>query len=102
MLIISSGNIVHNLQLFNFNSAHPYEWAERFNDKVKEYVISGNHKALIHYKPIGQDAALSVPIPEHYLPLLYALALKEPEDKISLFNDMVISSISMTSVIIGQ
>lgn len=102
VLIIGSGDIVHNLRLFNFNAASTYEWATRFNDKVKEYIVSGNHRPLIDYKSLGQDAEFSVPTVEHYLPLLYIIALQTQKENISFFNDNVISSISMTGVIIGK
>jgi len=102
ILIISSGNIAHNLGLFNFNAASSYEWATRFNDKIKEYIASGSHQSLIDYTSLGQDAALSVPTAEHYLPLLYIAGLQELDDKISFFNDKVVSSISMTSFAISK
>ena len=102
VLIIGSGDIVHNLRLFNFNASSSYDWAARFNDVVKEHIMSGNHAPLIDYKSFGQDADFSVPTPEHYLPLLYTLGLQEPGEQVSFFNDIVISSISMTSFIVGK
>jgi 4,5-DOPA dioxygenase extradiol len=102
VLIIGSGDIVHNLRLFNFNAASSYDWASRFNDMVKAHIISGKHAPLIDYKSFGQDAEFSVPTPEHYLPLLYIIALQEKDEKVSFFNDWVIGSISMTSVLIGK
>jgi 4,5-DOPA dioxygenase extradiol len=102
ILIIGSGDIVHNLRLLNFNPSSAYDWSTRFNDEVKNHIISGQHEALIDYKSFGQDADFSVPTPEHYLPLLYTIALQENGDKISFFNDVVVSSISMTSVMISH
>ncbi len=102
VLIISSGDIVHNLRMFRFHAEKPYDWAERFNNKIKELIASNKHEEIINFQALGQDAALAIPTQEHFLPLLYILALQEPGEQISFFNDKVISSISMTSVFIGK
>ncbi len=101
ILIIASGNIVHNLRYFKYTDAKPTDWAARFNDAIKQNILSGNHEEIINFNQ-GQDAALSVPTPEHFFPLLYILALQEKGEQVSLFNDTVISSISMTSVMVGS
>jgi 4,5-DOPA dioxygenase extradiol len=102
VMIIASGDIVHNLRMFSFRDSNPYDWAVRFNEKIKELILTGKHEEIIDYKAIGHDAVLSVPTPEHYLPLLYTIALQEQGEQISFFNDKAISSISMTSVMIGK
>lgn len=110
VLIVGSGNIVHNLQLAKWtddNSAElSYLWAKEFNDEVKNLIIENNHEALIDYKNINKDNTLnikSVPTAEHYIPLLYTLAMKEENDKITFFNDkIVMGSMSMTCVKIGE
>ncbi|MGA2624449.1 MAG: 4,5-DOPA dioxygenase extradiol [Bacteroidota bacterium] len=99
VLIIGSGNMVHNLRMINWqdpNSA--YDWAQEMNVRFKEYILNGNHKSLISYPSLGKAAALSVPTPEHFLPMLYVLGLKEKDENITIFNDKtVMGSISMTS-----
>ncbi len=102
ILIICSGNIVHNLRMLKFHDPKPYEWAEKFNEEIKRLITTGNHNQIIDYKSLGQIAELSVPTPEHFWPLLYAIGLQEAGERVSFFNDKVISSISMTSVIIGN
>jgi 4,5-DOPA dioxygenase extradiol len=64
-------------------------------------IDAGDHAALAGYASLGNDARMSIPTPEHYLPLLYALGLQEPGEPVSYFNDKVMTSISMTSVVIG-
>lgn len=101
-LIIGSGNIVHNLYKVNFQQSEGFDWAESFNQKVKELAIKGDKKSLVQYEKLGRDALLSVPTPEHYIPLLYAMGTKNEEDNLSFFNDKtMMGSISMTSVKIG-
>jgi len=101
VLIICSGNIVHNLRMYKFDDSAGYDWAEKFNEEVKGAIISGEHQRLIDYQNIGPEAALAAPTPEHFLPLLYLLGLKDDDDEVAFFNDEVQTSISMTSVIIG-
>ena len=98
VLIIGSGNIVHNLRTFRFDQTKPTDWALRFNDRVKERILKGEHGPLTDFQPLSPDAALSVPTPEHYLPLLYILGMQSAGERVSFFNDAVISSISMTGV----
>ncbi len=106
VLIIGSGNIVHNLGLAAWGQIDTvgfgYDWAIEANEKVKNYVLNNNHQALTNYHSLGRAFDLAIPTPEHYLPLLYALALKEENEKMTLFNDKLLAgSISMTSLLIG-
>jgi 4,5-DOPA dioxygenase extradiol len=77
VLIVGSGNVVHNLMLMRRDVGVPaFDWAKRFNEKVREALASGMHATLIDFERLGEDARLSVPTPEHYLPLLYIAALQ--------------------------
>ncbi len=105
VLIIGSGNMVHNLGMVAWESLggkpFAYDWAIEANEKMKNYILSDDHNNLINYKSQGKSFELAVPTPEHYLPLIYALALKDKNDRISLFNDKpVAGSLTMTSVVI--
>ncbi|MGD0037799.1 MAG: 4,5-DOPA dioxygenase extradiol [Bacteroidota bacterium] len=99
ILIIGSGNMVHNLGRVNWQ--HPdsaYDWAQEANDKFKQYINDGEHSTLIHYESLGKAVMLSVPTPEHFLPMLYILGLKQKSENIEFFNDKtVMGSLSMTS-----
>jgi len=100
VLIIGSGNIVHNLGIMDWeNSDGGYDWADGANSKLKSLILANDHTQLTHYRSLGREVHLAVPTPEHYLPLLYVLALKEDGEEISLFNDKTVyGSISMTSL----
>ncbi len=76
VLITGSGNLVHNLHAYAWGrrEADPFEWAVRFENRVRDLLVAGNHAPLIAYETLGQDALLSVPTPDHYLPLLYVIA----------------------------
>ncbi len=106
VLIIGSGNMVHNLRMVSlksndFNESHGYDWAIEANETFKKLILAGDHQPLINYSTLGKSVALSIPTPEHYLPMLYALALQEEKESIELFNDDVVGgSASMTSFII--
>jgi 4,5-DOPA dioxygenase extradiol len=102
VLILASGNIVHNLRRFEFERQEAQDWALRFTEAVKQRIASFDHTDLVAYEKLGRDAQLSVPSPEHYWPLLYALAQQSRADTVEFFNDEVVSSISMTSVLIGS
>ena len=106
VLIIGSGNIVHNLGMVAWGKMNEpeygFDWALQANDTFKRLINSNNHTELINYTALGREVQLAVPSPEHYLPLLYALALKEKEETVSIFNDKaVMGSLTMTSVLIG-
>ncbi len=105
VLIVGSGNIVHNLRMVEWrklNENFGYDWAQEANQKMKQFIMEGNHKALINFDKQGKAFDLSIPTPEHYLPLLYALALQDKKDDLVIFNDEPVGgSLSMTSVKIG-
>lgn len=101
ILIIGSGNIVHNLRKVDWsriNENFGYDWAIETNNKIKEFISDDNHIDLINFDKQGQSFKLAIPTPEHYLPLLYILALKEKNDMTKIFNDKAVSgSLTMTS-----
>jgi len=101
VLIVGSGNIVHNLMMILWQDT-AYDWATEFDEKVKRLILSGNHESIINYEKLGRSATLSIPTNEHYLPLLYILALRDQKDGVSFFADKVtLGSISMRCVRIG-
>jgi 4,5-DOPA dioxygenase extradiol len=105
VLIIGSGNMVHNLRAVDWSGQHDssgFDWADEANDKFKKLIAASDTAQLINYRALGSAVGMAIPTPEHYLPLLYALALKKKEEKLSFFNDKtVMGSLSMTSVWIG-
>lgn len=106
ILIIGSGNIVHNLRQVTWDKPddeeYGYDWAIEANETIKKLIRENKHKELIDYNLLGKEVQMAVPSPDHYLPLLYALALKTEHEEISFFNDKaVMGSLSMTSVKIG-
>lgn len=106
VLIMGSGNLVHNLRMVAWDrlndSSYGYDWAVNINNKFKELITAGDHKPLIEYSSLGKEALLAIPTPEHYLPLMYTLGLKNTKDKVSFFNDKAVGgSLTMTSIKIG-
>lgn len=103
VMIIGSGNMVHNLGIMDWKNADGgYDWAVKANDTFKNLISNNDHKALVNYSKLGREVQLSIPSPEHYLPLLYILALKNEKEKVTYFNDQeVYGSIAMTSLIIS-
>lgn len=106
VLIIGSGNMVHNLGRIAWDHAsdpeYGFDWAIQANDTFKRLIFDGNHKDLINYHKLGSEIQLAVPTPDHYLPLLYTLALKGERENVSFFNDKAImGSLTMTSLRIG-
>ncbi len=106
VLIIGSGNMVHNLGLVAWNKMNidnfAYDWAEEASVKMKKYILENNQSALIHYHLQGKAFEKAIPTPEHFLPLLYVLALNDGNEIITLFNDKAVAgSLTMTSVKIG-
>jgi len=99
VLILGSGNVVHNLRVMQRSDQAPaYTWAVNFNDFVRNQVQHRNHTSLIDYASQGEAAQLSIPTPEHYLPALYILGLQRDEDRFSILTDGIeLSSISMLS-----
>ncbi|MEX6633785.1 4,5-DOPA-extradiol-dioxygenase [Hyphococcus lacteus] len=100
ILIIGTGNIVHNLGVMDWNeAAKPYDWATRFNDYVKGCVVRKDGDGLANYLNAGQDAARSVPSDDHYLPLLYAVGAAGDDYKVKFNPDFIIyKSLSMTTI----
>ncbi|MBC8018087.1 MAG: 4,5-DOPA dioxygenase extradiol [Verrucomicrobia bacterium] len=102
VLIVGSGNIVHNLRLLQWNATEPYPWATEFDRLATELILSGEHDRLVAYPALGEAARLSIPTNEHYLPLLYVLALQQPGEPVSFFAEgLPLGSISMRSLRIG-
>ena len=107
VLIVGSGNMVHNLGMIAWDKlnadSYGYDWAIEANEQMKKYIFSGDHKPLINYHSHGKAWEMAIPSPEHYLPLIYTLALKEDNEKITLFNDKAVAgSLTMTSVKIDK
>ena len=104
VLIVGSGNLVHNLHTYAWGKhpRDPYDWAVRFETAAKEMILGGDLKPLVNYETLGKDAALSIPTPDHYLPLLYVLATGQQGELIRFPVEGVDGgSISMLSVQIG-
>ena len=106
ILVIGSGNLVHNLSMIAWDklneSEYGYDWANEMSLIFKTNITSGNHKALVDYNNLSRYSKLAIPTPEHYLPLLYTLALQDKNDSVSFFNDKAIGgSLTMTSLLIN-
>ncbi len=105
VLILGSGNMVHNLRMATFGTKPPefaFDWAVEINEVFKKNIAEKNHAPLINYSSLGEAAKLAIPTPDHYYPMLYTLGLQENDEKISFFNDKaVMGSLTMTSVKIG-
>lgn len=106
VLIIGSGNMVHNLRMVAWDKLaageYAYDWAAEMNTRFKHLISKGDHKALINYPQLGKEALLAIPTPEHYLPLLYTLGAGKSNEPISFFNDTAVGgSLTMTSVRLG-
>ena len=109
VLILGSGNMVHNLRRVvvrngsDFNQHFGFDWALAANDLFKRLIKENRHAELADYPSLGPSAQLAVPTPEHFLPLLYALALKEAGEPLTCFNDQAVGgSLTMTSLIIDS
>jgi 4,5-DOPA dioxygenase extradiol len=104
VLIMGSGNMVHNLRMISWEmmDGGGYDWAMEINDQFKRLIMNNDHQPLLNYQNLGKAAMLAIPTPEHYLPLLYTLGLKNDREEVSLFNDKAVGgSLTMTSVRIG-
>ena len=104
VLVIGSGNLVHNLHTYAWgrHNVDPFDWALRFEDKARELILADDHEPLIEYESLGRDAMLSAPTPDHYLPLLYILALKRDGESVSFpVEGFDGGSISMLTVRLG-
>ncbi|WP_295123823.1 4,5-DOPA dioxygenase extradiol [uncultured Chitinophaga sp.] len=103
VLIIGSGNMVHNLRMIAWDKMdkpeYAFDWAVEMNTKFKQYITEGNHQPLINYEQMGTAAKYAIPTPDHYYPLMYALGLQGTKDQATIFNDKaVMGSLTMTSV----
>src|SRR3954462_13222127 len=83
VLVVGSGNLVHNLHAYAWgrHPVEPFDWAVRFERRARALIVSGEHAPLVAYESMGRDAMLSVPTPEHYLPLLYVLGVRRPGEE---------------------
>ena len=104
VLVMGSGNLIHNLHAYAWGrkQVEPLDWAVRFEERARGLLLAGDHKPLVHYESLGKDAMLSAPTPDHYLPLLYVIALRRENDEVSFpVEGFDGGSISMLSVQIG-
>jgi 4,5-DOPA dioxygenase extradiol len=102
VLVLGSGNVVHNLPLMRWGDERPYPWAEEFDRLSAEMIQAGDLERLADYADLGESARFSIPTNEHYLPLLYTLALRRPQEPIAFFaQGIVLGSVSMRSFRIG-
>jgi 4,5-DOPA dioxygenase extradiol len=106
VLIVGSGNMVHNLRMVAWEhlnkESYGYDWAIEMNELFKKYIGEGNHQPLIEYPKLNHAAQLAIPTPDHYYPLLYILGLQDKNDPVQFFNDKVVGgSLTMTSVKLG-
>jgi 4,5-DOPA dioxygenase extradiol len=105
VLIAGSGNLVHNLHAYAWgrHPPEPYDWAARFESAAREMMLAGEYRALVNYEKLGREAMLSIPTPEHYLPLLYVLGTRQATEQLSFPVEGVDGgSISMLTVKVGQ
>jgi 4,5-DOPA dioxygenase extradiol len=104
VLIMGSGNIVHNLHTYAWgrHKVEPFDWAVRFERQARELLLAGDHEPLANYEELGRDAMLSVPTPDHYLPLLYTIALQREHERVTFpVEGFDGGSISMLTIQIG-
>jgi len=104
VLIMGSGNLVHNLHAYGWGRhvPEPYDWAVRFEQSAREWMLAGDHAPLIGYEQLGRDAMLSAPTPDHYLPLLYVLGAQQDGDAVTFPVEGVDGgSVSMLTVQVG-
>ena len=107
VLIVGSGNMVHNLGMVDFarinDDDYGYDWAHEMNTIFKDKINKGDHTALMNYETLNKAAKLAIPTPDHYYPLIYSLGLQEKNDHVSFFNDKAVAgSLTMTSVRIDR
>jgi 4,5-DOPA dioxygenase extradiol len=104
VLIVGSGNLVHNLHTYAWgrHTPEPYDWAVRFEEGAKELMTSGQFEPLVNYESLGRDALLAIPTPDHYLPLLYILGARRSDDAITFpVHGVDGGSVSMLTVQVG-
>jgi 4,5-DOPA dioxygenase extradiol len=107
VLIIGSGNMVHNLGMVDFSRMNDdnygYDWAHEMNSIFKDKISKADHESLMNYESLSKAARLAIPTPDHYYPLIYSLGLQEKKDHVSFFNDKAVAgSLTMTSVRIDR
>jgi 4,5-DOPA dioxygenase extradiol len=102
VLIVASGNVIHNLAVWRQTAGTQPDWALDFQARTNAAILSGDDTALLAYTPGDHIAELAINSGEHYLPLLYALGARRPGDSTALFNDTLDGAVSMTSVLIGD
>lgn len=101
VLVVGSGNLVHNLRLMVWEDK-AFDWAVEFDRQAQQWMLENNHRPLIQYENLGSSAALAINSAEHYLPLLYILGIQRPEDPVSFFNEKIWGgSLSMRCVRVG-
>lgn len=101
VLVLGSGNMVHNLRMLSWEMINGggYDWANEANEKFKSAILNKDHQLLINFEKMGSDVRLSIPTPEHYLPLMYVLGLQGDKEEVLLFNDKAVGgTLTMTSV----
>lgn len=106
VLVVGGGNMVHNLRLLAWDKSNgktfAHDWAIEANEKMKSFILDGNHQGLIDFKKQGTAFDLAIPTPEHYLPLVYTLALQEKKEELAIFNDQSVGgSLYMPSLKMG-
>ena len=104
VLVFGSGNLVHNLHTYAWgkHAVAPFDWAIKFEEEVMSYLLAAEHEPIVHYESLGRDALLSVPTPEHYLPLIYVIGLRQGEDQVSFpVRGIDGGSVSMLAVHLG-
>lgn len=103
VLIVGSGNNVHNLRKVSWQHLNTvgfaFDWAKKADETMKKYILDGNHQPLIEYHKQGVEFELAIPTPEHYMPMIYALALQEKNEEVNIFNDQAVAgALTMTSL----
>ena len=102
---MGSGNLVHNLHTYAWgrHNAEPFDWAIRFEERVRGLLLEGNHEPLFTYESLGKDALLSAPTPDHSLPMLYVLAVRTEDDELSFpVEGFDGGSVSMLSIVVAE
>lgn len=106
VLIVGSGNMVHNLGMVDWEKLNKpnygYDWAIHMNELFKKHITNGNDETLIRYESMGREARLAIPTPDHYYPLIYTLGIRQKDENVTFFNDQAVGgSLTMTSVKFG-
>lgn len=106
VIIIGSGNSIHNLRMVDWSNMDTvdsgYDWAIGVNERIRQFITEGDHQSLVNFDKLGKEFKLAIPTPEHFIPLLYTLALQEKDEAPHIFNDhLVAGSLNMMSVKLG-